>query len=283
MDDGFKMSRAVSAVSKFVKVDGITTHYLEAGSGYPLVLLHSGEFGACAELSWEFNIEALSRHFRVLAPDWLGYGKTEKLFDFRDMRTRRIDHIAAFLRTLCIDSAHFVGNSMGATVLLEVAAMNDGTWPLDRVVSVCGGGVIPMNKARDVLNSYDGSYEHMERMVGVLVTNPALRTNPAYIERRHLISLEPGAWECTAAARFRRNAAPASGMTRNIAYHNIGRATLLVVGQRDPLREPGYAGPIKAAITAADLHVMTNSGHCPNIDEPDAFNRVVIDFLTRQR
>ena len=41
--------------SRYVMVDGIRTHYLEGGDGPAVVLLNSGEFGGCAELSWEFN------------------------------------------------------------------------------------------------------------------------------------------------------------------------------------------------------------------------------------
>ena len=47
-------------VSRFATIDGKRTHYLEAGEGDPLILLHSGEFGACAEFTWEFNIDALA-------------------------------------------------------------------------------------------------------------------------------------------------------------------------------------------------------------------------------
>ena len=60
---------------RYVEVDGMRTHYLEAGDGPAVVLFHSGEFGGGAETSWEYLIPALARHFRVIAPDWLGFGK----------------------------------------------------------------------------------------------------------------------------------------------------------------------------------------------------------------
>ena len=52
--------------SNFVLVDGMRTHYLEGGRGFPVVLLHSGEFGGSAEASWEFTLPALSKHFHVI-------------------------------------------------------------------------------------------------------------------------------------------------------------------------------------------------------------------------
>ena len=44
--------------SRYVSVDRIRTHYLEAGAGPPVVLFHSGEFGGAAEISWEFTTGA---------------------------------------------------------------------------------------------------------------------------------------------------------------------------------------------------------------------------------
>lgn len=266
--------------SRFVMVEGIRTHYLEAGEGYPLVLLHSGEFGGCAELTWEFNIAALAQHYRVLAPDWLGYGKTAKLFCFEDMWGMRVRHIAAFLRTLCIERAHFMGNSMGGTMLVGVAAMDSPPWPLDRIVIVSGGGHIPENAARQVLNSYDGTREHMRRIVEAMFVNPRIRADEAYIERRYQASLEPGAWQCTAAVRF-KPPGTRSRPAAEPAYRKITAPTLLVAGAKDSLREPGYAEPVRAAIPNAELQVLRESGHCPQIDEPDAFNRTVLEFLGR--
>lgn len=96
-----------------VAVDGLPTSYLEAGDGDPVVLLHGGEFGASAEIAWEHNIGVLGARFRVLAPDLLGFGQSAKVVDFVDGRAMRIRHVARFCDVLGVDSAHFVGNSMG--------------------------------------------------------------------------------------------------------------------------------------------------------------------------
>lgn len=264
---------------RFVESCGIKTHYLEAGEGPPVVLLHSGEFGACAELSWEFNIGPLSRHFRVIAPDWLGFGQSSKVFSFDDMPGLRIRAIAELLHELDISRAHFVGNSMGGGLLARAAVGQPSPLPIGRMVLVGAGGVAPVNDARETLNGYDGSLEHMRRIVETLVRRPGLRDDPDYLDRRHRLSLIPGTWEATAAARMRMPGrdAPAKGKT---PFGNIAQPTLIIAGAHDPLRERGFGLALHKVIQGSDLEVFSDSGHCPQIDEPERFNRVVIDYLS---
>ena len=61
-------------------VDGLTTGYLEAGQGDPIVLLHGGEFGVTAELAWERNIAALAE--RHLANDRNSLTEVSELLGF---------------------------------------------------------------------------------------------------------------------------------------------------------------------------------------------------------
>jgi len=263
-----------------VRAGGVMTHYLEAGSGFPLVLLHSGEFGGCSELSWERNIAALSQRFRVIAPDWAGFGKTAKVFSFDDMWSFRIDHITAFLHVLGVERAHFMGNSMGGTMLLATIARPDCPWPVEKAVVISGGGDVPDNEARQILNSYDGTREHMRRIVEVMFVNPAVRNDDAYIDRRHELSLAPGAWECTAAVRFK---APwrqgGAVMPKKPDYSGVRVPVLLVTGAQDPLRAPGFGASLQKEVPGAQLHVFENAAHCPHIDEAGAFNALALRFL----
>lgn len=265
--------------SRFVEVGGIRTHYLEAGSGPDtVVLLHSGEFGGCAELSWEFNIPALASRYRVLAPDWLGFGQTEKLFSFTDMWAKRVDHITGFFQVMGIARAHVIGNSMGGSILAEVAAAPPVPWPIDKMVLVAGGGHAPENAQRQILNSYDGTREHMRRIVAVLCTNPAIRADEAYLDRRWQAAQEPGAWECTAAARFRAPWVQSKGRGRP-DYSAIKVPTLIVAGGADPLRDPGFGPALQAQIPGSELLVLEGASHCAHIDAADTFNQAVLAFL----
>ena len=96
-----------------IVVGDIKTHFLEAGSGPDLVLLHGGEYGASAEITWRYNIDALAKTFHVVAPDTLGWGQTDKLYSFSDPAGLRIKHLQRFLESLGIAKAFFVGDNCG--------------------------------------------------------------------------------------------------------------------------------------------------------------------------
>ncbi|CAH2404132.1 alpha/beta fold hydrolase [Mesorhizobium escarrei] len=272
--------------SRFISVDGMRTHYLEAGEGPPLVLLHSGEFGGCAELSWEYLIPKLAPHFRVIAPDWLGFGKTAKIHDFDGKRARMLSHMARFVEVMAIDRAHFVGNSMGATFLLQMASGQPCALPIDRLVAISGGGFMPENEERRRLIDYDGTEEAMADLLAAMFEQPVWHLDPDYVRRRHALSNAPGAWEAVAAARFRSPQAPSRaefGQADHTPYELIVVPTLVIAGDRDRLRFPGFAPELAARIANGEAAVLADCGHCPNIERADAVADLILEFLARDR
>ncbi|MDX1483652.1 MAG: alpha/beta hydrolase [Alphaproteobacteria bacterium] len=272
--------------ANFVSVDGVTTHFLEAGerSAAPTVLLlHSAEFGGAAELSWEFNIDALAEHFHVLAPDHLGFGRTDKVFDFCGQFDRRVEHIRRFLEVMEVDEVYVIGSSMSGGLALTVACRDRPDWPIRKLVACSGGGLSPNNDARKVLNSYDGSAEHMRRIIEVMFVDPKWAADEAYIARRQELARLPGAWEATAAARFRApfRDPPGRSERESLDYGKIGVPTLVMAGAKDPLRLPGYAQELAAEIPGSELYVFENAAHMGNIECAEDFNREVVRFLKK--
>ncbi|SFO53486.1 Pimeloyl-ACP methyl ester carboxylesterase [Actinomadura madurae] len=268
--------------SRFVDVGGIRTHYLEAGDAQrTVVLLHSGEFGASAELCWERNIPAFAEHFRVVAPDWLGFGETDKLHDFVSKSDRMMRHMAAFLRVLAIDEAHFAGASMGATRLVAEAARPSPRLPIAAMVLVSGGGFVPDNPDRRVLLDYDGTPEGMRAILRACLNDPRWAEDEGYVARRVQASLRPGAWEAVAATRLKApNLPPRSdfGQADTIPYEDVTVPTLAFAGAKDRLREPGYHQAL-GRIPGARVEVFDEAGHLLNIERAERFNRLAVDFL----
>jgi pimeloyl-ACP methyl ester carboxylesterase len=270
---------------KTISVDGLTTSYLEAGEGDPVVLLHGGEFGAAADLGWERNIAALAARYRVLAPDQLGYGQSAKVIDFVDGRGMRIRHVARFCELLGVESAHFVGNSMGAINLLTDATADTRLLPIRTLAIICGGGQIQQNKHFEALQNYDATLPAMRRIVEALFFDPGYPADDDYVRRRHESATAPGAWEAIAAARFRRPGPPASPTPSSArAYERIDVPTLVLEGGADKLLPAGWAAEIARQIDGARSMVVDKAGHCPQIEQSSVVNGLLLDFLgARQR
>ena len=262
-----------------IEVNGIETHYLEAGEGFPVVLVHSGEFGASAELSWRFNISSLARHFHVYAPDMVGFGLTEKLHHFTGASEFRIRHLQAFCRTLSIGRAHFVGSSYGGSLILRVAAGSDPiAWPIDRIIVISGGGAVPMNEHRETLLSYDGTREHMRRILQVLFYSPSWWEAPI-VEDWHSSSTVPGAWECAAAARLALPGQTRPWRPESSKPEFVKSPTMVVGGAEDYLREPGYATGLASALPLGRAYTFAAARHFSHIEHAPRFNKLALEHL----
>jgi pimeloyl-ACP methyl ester carboxylesterase len=267
-----------------VLVDGLASGYLESGQGDPVVLLHGGEFGVSAELGWENNITALAANHRVLALDMLGFGNSAKVVDFNDGRGMRIRHIARFCEAVGVQSAHFVGNSMGAVNLLVDATSESPVLPVRSLVTICGGGEIQRNEFSAALYDYDATLSGMRRIVEALFHDPLYPADDAYVQRRYESSIAPGAWEALAAARFRRPGLELPSLPSSVRpYERIAVPTLIVEGECDKLLPPGWAAEIAGQIPSARSAVIPDAGHCPQIEQPAAVNELLLAFLAEQR
>src|SRR5580765_4632825 len=123
-----------AAAGKDVTVLGFKLHYLEAGRGAPVVLLHGlGGDGS----RWGPNIEPLAKDFHVFALDQIGFGESDK--PLANYHTGMLaEFLVGFLKAVGVQKASLVGNSMGAGVALYTAAKFPQA--VDRIVLADGGG-----------------------------------------------------------------------------------------------------------------------------------------------
>lgn len=265
-----------------ILVDGLETSYLEGGSGDPVVLLHGGEFGGEAEICWEATIPKLARHYRVLAPDLLGFGRTAKVVDFVDGRARRIRHFARFVELVGAVGAPCIGNSMGGMLLLFDAASPQPKLSPSKIVTIAGGGALLMDSPHtEALFAFDGSEAGMTKIVEALFHGERWSADSAYVERRRASSLAPGAWEAVAAARFRRpeefqEARPPSG---GIDYARIKTETLVIAGANDKIKPFGWWEELTSKMPRARALLVPDAGHCAQLEQPDIVNDALLEFL----
>jgi 2-hydroxy-6-oxonona-2,4-dienedioate hydrolase len=111
-----------ASTSKFVQTKKWKIHFNEAGTGYPLILLHGGGPGANGWSNYQNNIHALSKKYRVILPDVPGYGKSDEFTDTEGVTGLQTESIKLLMDELHIDKAALCGNSMGGLMTLHFAA-----------------------------------------------------------------------------------------------------------------------------------------------------------------
>lgn len=269
---------------KFVEIDGLHTCYYEAGVGRTVVLLHSGEHGGCADITWEPNFAFLAEHYHVIAPDWLGFGKTAKVHDFVSGAERRLRHMQRFFEIMGIEDAHLVGSSMGGTLLFKALSEQPGSFAARSLTAIGAGGDSPDSPARRALIDYDCTFEGMQRVVEALFSDARWPQDRAYVERRLKASLEPGAWECAAASRLKNPlvpARPAGGLVDTTVYEVLDLPVLLIAGAEDKIKEPGYAKKVAQRLKHGEVHEVLAAGHMPNIEKSDEVNSLLLSFFRK--
>ncbi|HYQ62475.1 alpha/beta hydrolase [Actinophytocola sp.] len=267
-------------MSHYVVADGIRTHYRDAGDGPVVVLLHGGEYGAAAELTWESCIPLWSTQFRVLALDLVGFGRSSKLRDFAGGQRRlMIAQVSAVLRTLDIQRAYFVGTSLTGRMLLDMVNRDSAPWPIEAVVAAGIGLAPPSAQGRKVLEDFDGTLDGLRPSMEVLFHDPAFRDSEDFLRRRYEFAAMPGAWETGAAAALRSPVRARGGPQPARDYGSIRVPVQLIRGEHDALVPADTWQALADQIPGARTVTVAGSGHYPQIERPAEFAAAVLEFL----
>ena len=266
---------------RIIIVGDIRTEFLEAGSGAHLVLLHGGEYGASAEITWRYNIDELAKRFHVIAPDMLGWGGTDKIYSFSDPAGYRIRHLKRLLEILGIGKAFFVGNSAGGGTILRAAVLDPLPFHIEKMVTICGNASVFKTVSQADLENYTPSLENMQKIVKLLFHDGRWHT-PKIIRERYEASIIPGAWEALSAARLRSPAHQARSTAEEFVkkLSRLKTPLLLMSCEHDPLNQKDWDVNFQKIVPGSQIHRFMHSAHEPQIEETEEFNQVLIEFLT---
>lgn len=267
------------AAGSMVAVGEIVTRYHDVGAGAPVLLLHGSGPGVSALANWRRTIGPLSEHFRVLAPEMVGFGYTSRPDGIVYGPDTWLAHIVGFLDALGIERAHVIGNSLGARVALGLALEHPDR--VDRLV-LMGAGVLrrETSPALAVTRSYEPTPEFMRRVLEGFAYDPAIVTD-AMVEERHRASVEPGAYE--AYTQMFRDAQHSGNATTlpDEALEKVRAETLIVHGFDDKVIPYELSVRMLTLIPDSRLYVMRQCGHWAQLEHADAFNRLVTGFFDR--
>lgn len=261
-----------------VTVGGRQARHLEAGAGWPVVLLHA--FPLNADM-WRPLLDAVPDGWRFIAPDLRGFGPSRD--SSQRLRPATVDHFAedvdALLDALAIDRAVIGGLSMGGYVTLALFRKSpqrfDGMILADtRSQGDTAEGKEGRRWMLDLVGG-KGSSAVADQMLPKLLGSTTRRERPELepLVRAMIERTDPGAIAAAIEAMMDR---PDS--TPDLS--RIGCQTLIVVGDEDGLTPPADSESLARHVTRSRLVVVPGAGHLSALEAPAPFARAVADFLT---
>ena len=270
--------------SRFVEVKGRRVHYQEAGNPEaPAILLIHGFLSSTFVWSRVF-LELAAAGFRVIAPDLIGYGYSDKPKNFDYSIESQATVVAGLLGRLGCERSILIGSSYGAAVAAIVALNHPEV--VDKLVLV---GAVSNNDTRRYLIMRMVRTPLVGDVVSPLLAGSRrlLRARMKRIYDRHRQMLD----EFRVDARFLslRAAGTHRAIIRTVRHwdadrirreaHLIEQPTLLVWGDSDPDVPLRDGEKLQQLISNSRLIVFRDCGHHPQEEYPEAFIEVVLKFV----
>ena len=247
-----------------------------AGEGPWVVLVHAG---IANRRMWNIQVEALAPHFTVLRYDMRGYGESP-------VPTSPFSHhddLRQLLDALSIDRAHIVGLSMGASVALDLALSTPGY--VDRLVVSSALG--PPPRSQSLLDGWAAAESAFERdglpgvneiEMRIWVDGPDRSPEDVDPRVRALVAeMNLPVLEYEESAEFESDDLDPPAHAR---LADISSPTLVLTGDRDQPDVLSYTARLAQDIPGARLETIAGAAHMVNMEAPERFNRLVVNFLT---
>ncbi|HJQ30726.1 MAG TPA: alpha/beta fold hydrolase [Pyrinomonadaceae bacterium] len=266
---------ATQAAEKEVTVFGQKIRYVEAGSGPVVVLLHG--LGGNST-NWAFNIPALAQKYRVVVPDQIGFGRSDKpLVNYRV--GTYADFLDKFLDELKIEKAALVGNSMGGWIAALYTLQHPSR--VERLVLVDAAGFRPPKEfdLATLSGLNPSTREGMKRLAGMVFFNPLLKSDAAIdLMLTQRLSAGDGYTIQSLVESIYRGEDMLDGR-----LSAIKQPVLLIWGREDGLTPLAREGAqFQKELAGARLVVLDNCGHVPQVEKAAEFNAAVLAFLAAE-
>ena len=265
--------------SKFVGDGPEMAHYLEHGSGEPVVLVHGGGAGADSLTNYFEVIGLFGQDRRVLAVDMLGFGNSAmpSPAEFEYSMSARTDHLEAFLRNLDLEPSHLVGNSMGGASCIELAMRSPALVRSLTVMGTAGRAKkmdINTNPNVAPLLNYDGTEAGMRAILAALTAD--FEPPAELVEYRVAQSIRP---EAIAAYRATMGWVRENGMTFGLEdFAKLQVPMHVVHGRHDAVVPLSQALEIVEHTPNASMTLFGQLGHLVMIENPLGFVEAVTSF-----
>jgi 2-hydroxy-6-oxonona-2,4-dienedioate hydrolase len=249
-------------------------HYVEAGSGAPVLLIHGGHG---AWVHWIANIDALARHRRVLALDLPGFGHSYGT----EHRPEVADYAAAvssFIEALGLRNTALVGFSFGTLVAATVASNEPGAVSTLTLINPPGIGertaaANALPERLSALAKEQGLHAGVAGSLNEVMLNNKHLINPALID---LIA------DCVTRTRHATRSLSRKSQMIPI-LEKVSQNTMVLLGAKDPYHcheLDGRSARINRALGTESVKVIGDAAHWVQYDQPDIFNQTLLEFIS---
>ncbi len=278
------MTRTDVDTGKTAIVDGVPLHYHEAGEGDTIFFLHSYNFGTTAWINFHKNFFPLSTQFHCVMMDLVNFGRSGPFIFEEYVHTMHARFALALMDELGLEKVNIVGNSVGGSAALALAALNP-----NRVKQLVVGGC-HLPAAGLLADPFGNAPPEGARSNAAVIADPT-REN---IRRSLLVHIDDGSLvddelveyyyqdvaqnaERVAASARSRGTGGAPLLTE---IANLSHPTLIIHGRYDRMVPVDYAVTMMNVIPNSRLMILNHCGHLPPFEFPDEYNSLVSRFFT---
>jgi 2-hydroxymuconate-semialdehyde hydrolase len=265
-------------IAHSVKTGAFETNVHDVGTGVPVVFIHGSGPGVTAWANWRLVIPELSQSFRVIAPDMVGFGYTERPKDLDYGKDSWVKQVLDLLDSLSVEKAHFVGNSFGGAISLALALRRPER--VEKIVLMGAAGLKwPVTEGLAAVWGYEPSIEAMRNLLDIFAFDRTLVTDEL-AKLRYEASIRPGFHESFAALFPKPYQRWLDGLASDEnELANLSNETLIFHGREDRVVPLDSSIRLHKLIPRSQLHVFGQCGHWTQIERTSDFNRLVRDFL----
>jgi 2-hydroxymuconate-semialdehyde hydrolase len=265
-------------IGRRVRTGGFETNVHDVGSGAPVLLIHGSGPGVSAWANWRLVIPALAKDRRVIAPDMVGFGYTDRPAGIRYGMDTWVQQALDLLGALGLEQVDLVGNSFGGALAMALAIR--APQRVRRLVLMGSVGVpFEITEGLDAVWGYEPSFEAMRGIMDYFAWSREL-VSDELAELRYQASIRPGFQESFAAMFPAPRQRWVDAMTsREADIRALPHETLIIHGREDKVIPLSNSLTLAEWIANAQLHVFGHCGHWTQIEHNARFNRLVGDFL----
>lgn len=265
-------------IARSVMAAGIRTNVHDIGEGPPVLLIHGSGPGVTGWANWRLVMPELAKQARVIAPDMVGFGFTDRPAGQRYDLEAWVGQAIGLLDELDIQQTDLVGNSFGGALALALSIR--APQRVRRLVLMGSAGVpFAITPGLEAAWGYTPSIENMRRLLDIFAFDRKLVTDEL-AQLRYQASIRPGFQESFSAMfPAPRQRGVDALCSPEAAIRSLPHETLVIHGREDQVVPLSASTTLAQWIPRAQLHVYPQCGHWTQIEHAARFAQLVGSFL----